>query len=154
MNIKNIICAQKYLMPVVAGAILLGACVNDNLVSLSAKKSTDSTSVNNSSSSSSNSPSIPTVTPIPSVPPGTGTGTTGVTYSTDIRNLMSKYQCANCHGGTYSSYQGVSSMTNSGILYGCMSGSPGYRRMPPGQVVTAAELQMIKTWIAEGTPNN
>lgn len=68
--------------------------------------------------------------------------------------MMVKYRCTSCHGTSYQNYSFVSSLAKSGTLVGTMSGAVGYRRMPPGGTVAAADLALIQAWIKAGTPNN
>lgn len=129
------------------------SCTNDHLTDLAKKSNVmaDTTKTQNNVSttttaSASSSPSTPTSVTTPAA------GT--VSFKTDIAPILSKYQCASCHGSFYSSYSGASSLAKSGQLYGTMSWSQGYRRMPPGSKATAAELTLISNWIKQGTPNN
>jgi hypothetical protein len=143
-QLRGLICS------LVMAAVFTG-CVNDNLADLAKKSATvhsDTTVVASppDSSSSTTSPAVP-ATPVTTV-------TTTTSFSKDIRPILIKYDCAGCHGNSYASYFGVSSLARSGQLYGTMSWAAGYRRMPPSQKPTAAELALLSQWIKEGEQNN
>ncbi len=157
--------APLFLTFVVFAALVISvaSCVNDNLESLAPKKSTDSTTSSSSSATTTTTTTTPvTTTPVTTTPitttPTTGTTTPVVTstvsFAKDIKPILNKYQCASCHGSAYASYSGASSLGKSGQLYGTMSWSNGYKKMPPGQRATTAELALISTWIKDGTLNN
>ena len=124
---------------------LVASCVDDNLVKLAQKNPTDTTTaVIASTATATTTTTAATTTP----------AETGVSFSSNIQPILSKYKCANCHGSGYYNYSGVSSLAKSGQLYGTMSWSAGYRKMPPSQKASASELTLISTWISQGTLNN
>lgn len=131
--------------PIIAAALMLmtAACVNDNLVDLAASIKSDTTQTVAQTPSGNSTGGV--------TPPPTPT-TTSVTFAINIKPILNKYQCASCHGSSYSSYAGASSLARSGWLYGTMAPLSGYRRMPPGQRVSAAELSLISDWIKAGEP--
>jgi hypothetical protein len=126
---------------------LVYSCANDNLESLTPRSietvktdsTTTTTSTNTTTSNSTNTSTNSDAT---------------VSFSKDIQPILSKYACANCHGNGYYNYTGVSSLARSGQLLGTMSWASGFRRMPPNQKASASELNLISTWIKEGTLNN
>jgi len=128
------------------------SCTNDHLTDLAKKSNViaDTTKTQNNVSTT----TTATASSSPSTPVSVTTPSGTVSFKTDIAPILAKYQCASCHGSFYSSYSGASSLAKSGQLYGTMSWSQGYRRMPPGAKATAAELTLISNWIKQGTPNN
>ena len=140
---------------ILSSATLLTCCTNDHLTDFVKKNnsSTDtvSTTPNNkpttsTSGSTSTAPATPSTTPTPAAET--------VSFATNIKPILAKYQCANCHGSYYEAYSTASSLARSGQLYGMMSWSSGYRRMPPRQKATDAELTLISNWIKQGALNN
>jgi hypothetical protein len=88
--------------------------------------------------------------------------TSSFKYRTDVAPLMRKY-CSGCHYGDYASgeiytttYNQVKSLVdNNNILYKVITGEPGYKRMPTGNVVMpACDVVIIRKWIESGAPNN
>lgn len=128
-------------------ALLSTQCVDDNLEKLAKKNPASSTTTSATDSSD----SVSTASGSSSA---SSSSSSTVSFSMDIQPILSKYACANCHGTFYYNYPGVHSLAVSGMLYGTMSWSPGYRRMPPGQKPTAPELSLIKQWADLGAPNN
>jgi hypothetical protein len=88
-----------------------------------------------------------------------GCDTTKVTYSGFINPLMVNY-CVGCHSGSnpdgginLSSYVYVKTQAVSGKLYGSVSHSPGYIKMPSnGPKLQSCYLNKIKAWISLGMP--
>ncbi|MBS1979188.1 MAG: hypothetical protein JST46_17585 [Bacteroidetes bacterium] len=167
---KGIFRRVPTLILVSALSILLSECVDDNLEKLAKKSSSGATTSNSSSTSSSSATATATATGSATsgqsgstTGSGTATGSgsgsasgssTTVSFVKDVQPILSKYKCANCHGTFYSNYSGAHSLAVTGLLYGTMSRAAGYRPMPPGQIVSTAELAIIKKWVDEGAPNN
>lgn len=135
-------------------ALLIGSCANDNLVELS-KRVSDSLSF--STQTGSTAPDTSSTASSAGSNTSSQSGVTDslkVSFLNDIRPILIKYGCANCHGTYYASFGGASSLASSGLLIGSMSGAKGYRQMPPGQKVLSSELTLIEDWMKAGLPNN
>jgi hypothetical protein len=139
--VKTKIQSLLFFLSFVGPMLLSSSCTNDNLVDLS-KRTNDTTLISD------------TTTAISPSPGPTASTDTTVSFSKKIKPILVRYNCANCHGNYYESFAGASSLAKSGQLYGTMSWASGYRRMPPGQKASAAELTLISTWIKQGTSNN
>lgn len=109
--------------------------------------------------------STPVVTPAPTSTPG---GAASVSYQRDIQPILDR-ECVGCHGGTagmfVDSYDHLMAGGDGGtvVIPGDPEGSERARRirgsggesMPPGDsTLSPAEIDLILTWIAEGSPNN
>ena len=88
--------------------------------------------------------------------------TTSYRYSTDIAPLLRKY-CSGCHYGDYASdgvltttYNRVKALVDDdNILYRVITGAPGVKRMPTGDVVMLdCDIIKVRKWIESGAPNN
>lgn len=83
-----------------------------------------------------------------------------VSYSRQVQPILQR-ACYNCHGMGRSK-GGVSlegpqlaavlspGQPDGSLLYQSVSGTGGARRMPPGRPLAAAEIELIKAWIAGG----
>ena len=107
----------------------------------------------------------PAVTPVPTATPG---GTATVSYRRDIQPLFDQ-RCVSCHGGSaglwLDRYEHVMAGSSRGAVVtpGDPEASELYRRvaglsqpaMPlGGPPLSSEEISLIRTWIAEGAPNN
>jgi len=86
--------------------------------------------------------------------------TVTVSFSNHILPLVETY-CQGCHtypgasaGIVLSDYSTISSIANSGQLYGVTHGTGGYALMPPSGSLMQCELDQIRIWIQDGAPNN
>lgn len=88
--------------------------------------------------------------------------TTSFRYAADIAPLIRKY-CSGCHYGDYASdgiqtttYNKVKALVDDdNLLYRVISGAPGVKRMPQGNVVMPdCDQVRIRKWIESGAPNN
>ena len=85
-----------------------------------------------------------------------------VKYSTTINTLLNSYGCTGCHSGpspsgaiNLTAYANVKTVADNGRLYGAISHSPGFERMPQdGGKMNACDIKKVKTWIDAGAPNN
>ena len=165
--ITRIIGKGQILILAILLSLMLSDCVDDNLEKLAQKNSTTVTTSDSSSTSSSSDTATATgsATSGQSGTKGSGSSTrtgsgsssgasTTVSFVKDVQPILSRYKCANCHGTYYYNYAGAHTLAVSGLLYGTMSRSAGYRPMPPGQIVSTAELAIIKKWVDAGAPNN
>lgn len=90
-----------------------------------------------------------------------GCDTTNVTYSGSIAPILQS-RCTGCHGATnpqgninLTTYANVAALANAGALYGAVDRQPNYAAMPPsGSKIPQCELDLIRIWIQNGTPNN
>lgn len=81
-------------------------------------------------------------------------------YSTALKNIISA-KCQGCHNPStksgnidLSTYAGVKAVTTNGRLYGSVTWSTGYSKMPPALKLPDCEIRQIKKWIDAGAPNN
>jgi Planctomycete cytochrome C len=88
--------------------------------------------------------------------------TSSYKYAADIAPLLRKY-CSGCHYGDYASdgiytttYNRVKALVDSNnLLYKVITGTPGFKRMPQGNVVMpACDVIKVRKWIESGAPNN
>jgi len=87
--------------------------------------------------------------------------TTNVSYSGFVAPLLSTF-CVGCHSGgapsggiSFTSYAGVKAVATSGRLYGAISWSTGFQKMPLGSAqLSQCNIDKIKGWIDEGALNN
>ena len=107
----------------------------------------------------------PAVTPAPTATPG---GTATVSYRQDIQPIFDR-NCVSCHGGSAGLYLDSYDHVMAGSARGRVvtPGDPpaselvrrirglSQPRMPLGGApLSAADIDAIVTWIAEGAPNN
>ncbi len=91
----------------------------------------------------------------------TACDTAGVNWTIDIEPLLSA-NCFSCHSaGTASGnvilegYQNALVYANDGRLLGSVSHEPGYSAMPlGGNKISHCHIEVIRTWILNGTPEN
>ena len=86
--------------------------------------------------------------------------TTDFKYSTAIKPLIAT-KCQGCHnpaskGGNIdlSTHAGVKIVAENGRLYGSVSWTAGYSKMPDNLKLADCEILQIKKWIAAGSLNN
>ena len=87
--------------------------------------------------------------------------TTNVTYANVIVPII-EINCNVCHsqilqsGGIVTEdYNSLVSLVDNGRLLGAINHDPGYSPMPKdGNKLSDCMIRQIKTWIAEGAPNN
>lgn len=97
--------------------------------------------------------------------PSNGTATcdtTAVKYSVDILSIMS-INCYACHSGTASSgggialdtYAGLKAYANNGQLLNSVLQNGTVPAMPlGGSMLSTCDINKIRAWINNGTPNN
>ncbi len=80
------------------------------------------------------------------------------TYSSSIEYIIN-LNCVSCHSSTnasgnvkLTSYQEVKSYAASGLLLNVIERKSGYQPMPPSQALSACQIDKIKTWVQNGTP--
>lgn len=86
--------------------------------------------------------------------------TTDFKYSSAIKPIIYA-NCQGCHnpvsaGGKLdlSTYAGLKAVGTNGRLYGSVSWTPGYSKMPAALKLPPCEIIRIKKWIDAGCPNN
>ena len=87
--------------------------------------------------------------------------TSNIKYSTHIKPLIQN-NCQGCHSGAapgggidLSSYAGVKAVANNGKFFGSISHLFGYSAMPKnGNKLTDCQINIVKIWINQGSPNN
>ena len=85
-----------------------------------------------------------------------------ITYSTTIKNLLTTYGCAGCHGNIAPSdginltvHSGIKTVADDGRLYGAINHATGFTPMPQGAAkMNECDIRKIKAWIDAGAPNN
>lgn len=90
-----------------------------------------------------------------------GCDTTNVKYSTHIKPLIEN-NCQGCHSGAspgggidLATYAGVKAIADDGKLFGTISYLSGYSQMPKnGNKLTDCQINMVKIWINQGSPQN
>jgi len=83
------------------------------------------------------------------------------TFAADITPILQNH-CTGCHSGQappngvdLTSYDGVSQVALSGLLYGVIAHLPGFDPMPKGSgVLSECEIAQIREWIDAGSLNN
>jgi cytochrome c5 len=87
-----------------------------------------------------------------------GCDTTAVAYTTRVQPFLTTY-CVGCHSGAGASggvklttYAEAQAVAQSGALYGAISGTGGFVKMPPSGTISACSQHMIKAWVNQGTP--
>lgn len=82
----------------------------------------------------------------------------GVSFASEITNILSSNGCTGCHSGgsiVLSSYSGVKAVVDDGKLLGSIKHEAGFRAMPDGGgKMNDCDIQTIETWINEGALNN
>lgn len=84
-----------------------------------------------------------------------------VTFSGNVQPLI-QGNCLPCHSASTLSgginlegYENIKNVAQSGKLVGVISHSPGFSPMPKGRAKLATcDIESIKKWIADGTPQN
>jgi hypothetical protein len=71
------------------------------------------------------------------------------TYESFVKNLVNT-KCVSCHG-SYSSYQGLSSITSSGLFEKEVLIN---QTMPEGGSLSQDELNKLQCWVDNGFPEN
>ena len=86
-----------------------------------------------------------------------GCDTIGVKYSTHIQPLI-KNNCLGCHtssGTLLTTYDNVKAKVTDGKLYGSITWSTGFTKMPQGgSKLSDCQIRAVKIWIDAGAPNN
>lgn len=68
-------------------------------------------------------------------------------------NCVSCHSAGNASGGIrLDSYQAVRNTTNNGLLVNVIDRRPGFSAMPPSRPLAACQVEKIKLWITNGTP--
>lgn len=86
--------------------------------------------------------------------------TTAVTWSKTIQPLLAA-NCQGCHSGgapaggiPLTNYTQVKAIAANGKLTGSVSYAPGFVGMPQGTRLSDCNVQLIKTWVNAGAPQN
>lgn len=81
-----------------------------------------------------------------------------VTYTNIVRHIMSQ-NCLSCHSSTtkkgdviLETYDQVKAYADKGDLIGVLESQQGYKAMPPTTALRSCDIDQIKTWINNGTP--
>lgn len=90
-----------------------------------------------------------------------GCDTTNVTYTTSIKPMIQN-NCLGCHNGTgagggisLATYAEIKTIADNGKLLGVIDYLPGYSRMPKnGNKLTDCQINMVKIWLNQGSPQN
>lgn len=90
-----------------------------------------------------------------------GCDTQNIKFSTFVKPLMDKY-CVGCHSATapqgniaLATYTDVQKYAKSGALYGSVSHSAGFSKMPKGgSKLNDCDISKLKAWIDAGALNN
>jgi len=90
-----------------------------------------------------------------------GCDTTNVTYSNQIKSLVSN-NCQGCHSGNSPGgginlvqYSDIKAIADNGTFIGTIDHLPGYSAMPKnGNKLTDCQINMVKIWISHGALNN
>jgi hypothetical protein len=84
--------------------------------------------------------------------------TSQVTYNKTISVLVNS-KCVSCHSHSnpsgnvdLSTYSAVLNATESGALLGSINNAPGYVAMPPNISLQSCEIDRVKEWIQNSTP--
>jgi cytochrome c5 len=90
----------------------------------------------------------------------TGTSTTSVSFVNDIMPMI-KRECWACHqapansgGINLENYAQVKKYADNGKLYGSISGTKGFSKMPPNGLLASADIAKVKNWIDAGATND
>jgi hypothetical protein len=87
--------------------------------------------------------------------------TLNVTFAGTIFPIIQS-SCLGCHSGatpsgqiSLANYQNIQAVAQNGKLYGAVNRSPGYQPMPRGgNSLPSCQVDQIRIWIENGTPNN
>jgi hypothetical protein len=90
-----------------------------------------------------------------------GCDTTNISFSQTLQPIINTY-CKGCHSGASPSgnlsletYNGVKTVAQNGKLYGVITWSAGYPKMPQGgNKLDACTIAKFKSWIDAGAMNN
>jgi uncharacterized membrane protein len=90
-----------------------------------------------------------------------GCDTTNVKYSTHIKPIIQN-ACLGCHNGAspggginLATYAGVKAIADNGKFFGSISHLTGYKAMPQnGNKLSDCQINMVKIWINQGSPDN
>ena len=81
-----------------------------------------------------------------------------VTYTAVVRDIIAQ-NCLSCHSSNVrngdvvlETYNDVKSHADDGSLTGSIEGKNGFVRMPPAAALRSCDIEQIKTWINNGTP--
>lgn len=88
--------------------------------------------------------------------------TTAVSFSADIQPIIEQNCYNGCHSGAnptsgflLTSYSAVKLKVDDGRLFGAVDHQAGFVAMPQiGSKLSDCNLDLIKTWIDDGAPNN
>lgn len=80
------------------------------------------------------------------------------TYSGSVQ-LIINLNCVSCHSGAsasgnirLSNYAEVRSVASNGRLLNVIERNPGFQAMPPSQALSACQIEKVRTWVQNGTP--
>jgi hypothetical protein len=80
------------------------------------------------------------------------------TYTAAIQSIIN-LNCVSCHtagnasgGIRLDSYSAVRNSTNNSLLVNVIDRRPGFSAMPPSRALPACQIEKIKLWITNGTP--
>jgi uncharacterized protein CbrC (UPF0167 family) len=80
------------------------------------------------------------------------------TFTASIQTIIN-LNCVSCHsagsasgGIRLDSYQAVRSTTTNNLLVNVIERRPGFSAMPPSRALPTCEVEKIKLWITNGTP--
>lgn len=90
------------------------------------------------------------------------TGTTrNVVVNFAAVNSIIQINCVGCHKTSFASaginldnYTDIKKHSTSGSLYGSITGTNGYEKMPTDQQLRTCDIMIIKKWMDLGMPNN
>ena len=100
----------------------------------------------------------------PLIRPPVISDTVSVSYKDDVVPIL-EAKCYACHdalnyqvngnGILLEGYENVKIFAANGKLYGVISWSPGFQRMPlRGNKIPAADIALIRKWVDDGYPDN
>lgn len=83
-----------------------------------------------------------------------------VTYSGKVFSIIQS-NCYSCHGGgsvlgnvNLDGYANLKTYADNGKLVGTIEHQTGFSPMPKGGKLSDCDINVIKKWISDGTPNN
>jgi hypothetical protein len=88
--------------------------------------------------------------------------TANVTYNNSIAGILSANGCVGCHNSSSPSggvnlqdYISAKAFAQNGKLFGAVNHTPGFKPMPQGGgKINQCEIDKIRAWIDNGTPQN